>query len=463
MASVFKRGRWVDEDGRRCPKGTPGAKWVESRNYMIQLVVDGKPRLIKGYTDRQATEQLAAKLERSKAQGAEGLTDPFKAHRRRPLAEHVANWIAELRQLGRDDVYVGLCESRMARLIADCRWENLTSISAESFIQWRETATATVGKAAKKGSNVKPMGARTQNHYLETLRAFCRWAMRRKRMATHPLADVSPVETAGHLRRQRRALTENEIAALLAAVLPRHQLAYRLILATGLRRDEVRQLCWGDLKLNAPMPCIQLRAETTKAKRADVLPLRQDVATLLQVARGEAGDADRVFRSLPSMDSHKRYLAKAGIAYEDEQGRRADFNALRHTFGSMLAKAGIAPRVAMALMRHTDMRLTMNVYTDPRIFDLAGAVEKLPDIVMAEPEAMQATGTEDSVGRSESVSSGVAGNDVRAASIGMSGHPFRMAITPDSGGNWHQKTPSDLDGAKERVKGVEPSTFTLAT
>jgi hypothetical protein len=27
-------------------------------------------------------------------------------------------------------------------------------------------------------------------------------------------------------------------------------------------------------------------------------------------------------------------------------------------------------------MRHTDMRLTMNVYTDPKIFDMAGAVEE---------------------------------------------------------------------------------------
>ena len=30
-------------------------------------------------------------------------------------------------------------------------------------------------------------------------------------------------------------------------------------------------------------------------------------------------------------------------------------------------------------------------------------------------------------------------------------------------GNWQQKSPSGGDGQKERVKGVEPSTFTLAT
>jgi integrase len=51
---------------------------------------------------------------------------------------------------------------------------------------------------------------------------------------------------------------------------------------------------------------------------------------------------------------------------------------LRHSYGSLLAKSGVASRVALALMRHTDMRLTMNIYTDRRIFDLASAVEKLP-------------------------------------------------------------------------------------
>jgi integrase len=463
MASVFKRGRWVDAQGRKCTKDTPGAKWAESRYYSIQILVNGRPKLLKGYTDKLASEQLAARLERSKAQGSEGLEDPYKLHRKRRLAEHVAEWIAELRQLRRDDVYVGLCESRMARLIAECAWETLADISADKFIKWRETATSTVGKARKKGSNVKPMGARTQNHYLETVRAFCKWAMRRKRMANHSLADVSPVETAGQLRRQRRALTEDEIDSLLGAVPPRHQLAYRVILATGLRRDELRQLCWGDVKLNAPQPFIQLRPETTKAKRADVLPLRQDLAKLLREKRGDAGDGEHICRTMPSMDSHKRYLEKAGIAFEDEHRRRADFHALRHTYGTLLAKAGVAPRVAMSLMRHTDMRLTMNVYTDPRVFDMAGAVEMLPAMAAAELLAVQATGTDGAAGRSKSVSSPSAQIGVCTAVTGKDGECGESSSTLEDDGHWQQKSPSGKDGDHERVKGVEPSTFTLAT
>lgn len=223
-------------------------------------------------------------------------------------------------------------------------------------------------------------------------------------------------------------------------------MAYRLILNTKLRRDELKQLRWADVLLNAPMPCIQLRAETTKAKRADALPLRGDITALLQERRGTAGDDESVARTLPSMESHKRYLGWAGIEYRDDRGRQADFHSLRHTYGSMLAKAGIAPRVAMSLMRHTDLRLTMNVYTDPRIFDLAGAVELLPSLnsEKAHPKVPIPNGTLNSCGEkfdSEFVSSSSAlSGIVRQSSAEMS-HLALMSINPYGGNDRQQKTP----------------------
>lgn len=138
-------------------------------------------------------------------------------------------------------------------------------------------------------------------------------------------------------------------------------------------------------------------------------------------------------------------------------------------YGSLLAKSGVAPRVAMALMRHTDTRLTMNVYTDPRIFDLAGAVEMLPNLPADAPqtETAKATGTDGSeavaVGRSECVSSQPALIGDCSAIIGKNGRSGPATLTLVAGGNRQEKTPSGRDGAKERVKGVEPSTFTLAT
>jgi hypothetical protein len=43
-------------------------------------------------------------------------------------------------------------------------------------------------------------------------------------------------------------------------------------------------------------------------------------------------------------------------------------------------KAGVAPRMAQELMRHSDIRLTMNTYTHLHLVDTAGAVEALPSI-----------------------------------------------------------------------------------
>ena len=70
MACVFKRGRWVDAQGRKCTKGTPGATWAESRFWTVQYFFNGRPKTIKGYTDKGASEQLGARLERAKARGS---------------------------------------------------------------------------------------------------------------------------------------------------------------------------------------------------------------------------------------------------------------------------------------------------------------------------------------------------------------------------------------------------------
>ncbi len=467
MASVFKRGRWVDESGRICRKGTPGAKRVKSDIWMIRILVDGKPMLVKGFSDKGATVAKANDLEKKKARGEVGLVDPFKMHRNRPLPDHVADWTDELRQLGRDDAYIRPCKARIERLAKECGWNRLGNITADSFCKWRETATDNAGNHRRKsnaGHVPKLMSSRSKNHYFEALRTFCRWCVKRHRIAYNPVAEVQKVDQTTDVRRQRRALTEDEVTSLLAVVPSVHQLTYRMILSTGLRRDELKQLQWADVKLNAPMPHIQLRAETTKAKRADVLPLRADLVELLAAHRGEAGDDDRVIRAMPTMNVHRGYLAKAGIAYVDDRKRRADFHALRHTYGSLLAKAGIAPRVAMSLMRHTDLRLTMNVYTDPRIFDMAGAVEKLTALAPQAP-AVVATGTDDNnpaqSARTVCVTSPSAVIGVCSAPIGTQHQPGEQSLSAANGSDWQQKTPSGWDGETEPKMGVEPTTPAL--
>ncbi len=96
-----------------------------------------------------------------------------------------------------------------------------------------------------------------------------------------------------------------------------------------------------------------------------------------------------------------RDLKLAGIPKRDERGRTVDVHAIRHTFGTLLSKGGVFPRTAQAAMRHSDMNLTMNTYTDPKLLDIAGAVEALPWFPLdggatLEPDAARATGTDGS-------------------------------------------------------------------
>ena len=73
-------------------------------------------------------------------------------------------------------------------------------------------------------------------------------------------------------------------------------------------------------------------------------------------------------------------LTAADIEAEDDRGRVVDFHALRHTFISNLARAGVHPRNAQALARHSTIDLTMNVYTHVAMDDLATDVENLPSV-----------------------------------------------------------------------------------
>ncbi len=51
----------------------------------------------------------------------------------------------------------------------------------------------------------------------------------------------------------------------------------------------------------------------------------------------------------------------AEIPKRDGAGRVVDFHALRHTFGTLLAKAGVSMQVSQPAMRHSTPTLTANV------------------------------------------------------------------------------------------------------
>ena len=91
---------------------------------------------------------------------------------------------------------------------------------------------------------------------------------------------------------------------------------------------------------------------------------------------------------LPSMAV---LVIAAGIPFEDKAGRIFDVHAFRHQTGSLLAAAGVTPKVAQQLMRHSDIKLTMDIYTHVMTGQERAAVDSLPNLTK---KKYQETGTE---------------------------------------------------------------------
>jgi hypothetical protein len=159
-----------------------------------------------------------------------------------------------------------------------------------------------------------------------------------------------------------------------------------------------------------------------------------------------------------------RDFVVAGIPKADDRGRTVDFHSLRHTFGTLLSVGGVNPRTAQQAMRHSDIKLTMNIYTDPRLLDVAGAVDALPMLrlstepTLPNPRRHQATGT---AGRKSLVTPSVTPTVVRTGP--------KESISDQSGAE-QQQLANEQNPAKsqcftgflpEPARGVEPLTPAL--
>ena len=139
----------------------------------------------------------------------------------------------------------------------------------------------------------KGRSPRTCNVYRQHVYALAEWCMKQDLLVANPVARIERWDERADIRKVRRALTFNEATRLLN-VSPKRWLFYAVQLWTGLRVAETAALQWGDLDLDGDRPCIRLRPETTKAKRADELPLHPSLAILLRAERDrQAGVTER--------------------------------------------------------------------------------------------------------------------------------------------------------------------------
>jgi hypothetical protein len=193
---------------------------------------------------------------------------------------------------------------------------------------------------------------------------------------------VGKIETRGKETRKRRALRIEEFHGLMSVACDKHRLIYMTAAVTGLRRSEIEQLQWGDVHLDASPPYLVARAATTKNKKEAIVALSDELVSMLRAARPTNARIDtQVIRIQPKLRWMMRDLKAANIPYKNERGEQADLHSLRYTFNTLLAIGGASERVRQAAMRHSDPKLTANVYTDVSHLPTAVAVASLPQML----------------------------------------------------------------------------------
>ena len=364
------------------PSRIVNGKRVRQRMYRLAYQFPGMARkkfVSLNTTDKQVAEKRADDFLRERQQEAAGIILPkvLRDSGHRELTEHIRDYTRDLRSSQRDEGYVYTVEKRLLKLARECSWHFFREITADSFQAWRTRQR----KAAK-----------TLKQYFDTAVAFIKWMERHQRCMGNPLERVSRIETRGREKRVRRALSREEIARLLA-VSGSRRLGYLAAIYTGLRRGELKALQWGDVHLEEGF--LIARAATTKNRRASSIPLHDDLRSALKAERAARfirHEAVPVFtqETLGSMYRMRQDLKSANIPEEDAQGRRVDFHALRGSLNTHLALAKVDPQTRQQIMRHSDIRLTLGVYTDKTMLPIADALRSLPSFSRP-PESEDAT------------------------------------------------------------------------
>jgi len=416
-----------------------------------------------------------------------------------PLSVHVADYIADLkaRELNADRVKTS--EAYLNNDCDGCGFKWLRDLNADALRKWLRSDSE--------------MGAATYNWHSALWSAFGSWLCgvrlegRRKsqtgdrRIASNPFAGFGKKNERDNRRRIARALTLDEMRRLLdqarrrplddaltirrgknagqrtAKLSPERRaelerlgleraLIYKTLILTGLRKNELRTLAVGDLSFG-DVPFLVLRSANEKNRKGSTVPLRSDLAAELQEwARGRSA-GDLVF-NLPAglLRILDRDLVAAGIDKIDERKGRVHLHALRHSTGTALSMAGVSPRTAQAVMRHSNVNLTMNTYTDQRLLDTSAAVELLPELPLAgqvylkQNEVDNRTDTGD--GARRVVAPMVAPTTGKTCQTGSQSGKLGKVCGGDETGPENEKTPQNTEvsrGFSGVVRaGLEPAT-----
>ncbi len=345
---------------------TSDEKWVGS----ITLE-NRKRRVFYGKTRKEVQEKLKVAL-REQQQGTL-VTAP-----RQTLAQFLTDWLENSqRQSVRPRTYERYEELVRLHIAPALGRYELQKLSAQHL-------QAFYAKKAEEG-----LSATTINHFHNVLHKALDTAVKWNLVARNVCDLVSPPRRK---RYEVHPLTLEQVHKLLAVVEGHEMEAlFRLALATGLRRGELMGLKWQDINLDAgtlqvrrilsrvpsKMPgkgYVEAEPKTQKSRRSVVIaPFALEALKQHRERQREAEikagplwqDHDFVFctsigthlnPTRDMLDQLKVLLKKAGLP-------DIRFHDLRHSAATLLLSVGVHPKVVQEILGHSQISITMDVYS----------------------------------------------------------------------------------------------------
>ena len=223
---------------------------------------------------------------------------------------------------------------------------------------------------------------RTVQMIRAVLRQALAWAVRWGLVSRNVAVMVEPPRTTRH---ERRPLTPAEARPFVEAIRgDRLEALLLLALATGMRQGEILGLQWSEVDLQIGQPRVtKSLARVAGARLVDPKTERSRRLLALSPSIVTAIRAHRTIQIQGRLLAGSRWV-DSGLVFTTSIGTPLDgptvtrrlhrilaaaelpqitFHDLRHSCASLMLAQGVAPRVVMETLGHSDIRLTMNVYT----------------------------------------------------------------------------------------------------
>jgi integrase len=293
-------------------KRTDGGPWIASWHDYAGRRRQRSTRTV----DHSAAERILSKLVSREALRREGVIDARQdacaAANRLPLADHVAAYLEHCRRTGQAAKHIAEKHRHLGNILTTTGASRLSELTADALEHhlWAMTQGG--------------LSARTANFARQAAVAFMSWCVKTGRCEGNPLEVVAKLDERNDRRRVRRALSDDELARLLAVAEPRGRKAWYMAAAlAGLRRGDLAALTWADVDLTANTITIR----NGKAKREDVIPLHPQLADELRRRHEQAPalPGTKVFSGTVTALTVQKDLLRAGIARReavtDAQGK----------------------------------------------------------------------------------------------------------------------------------------------